>query len=195
MTTRCLGRILCVAVFAALSALCGGADNTVAPSPSGTKPPASSDVWKPLRAFIGEWKGDVSGEPSAGTGEREYTFVLRDRFIRVSNKSTYPPQEKNPKGEVHEDVGYFSYDRATKKFVLRQFHIEGFVNQYVMESASSDSRTLTFVSTSIENIAPGWRARETYRFSGDNEFTETFELAEPGKDFAVYCQTLFRRRK
>jgi hypothetical protein len=182
-------------MFVALCALCGEAQDVVAPPPSGTKPATAPDVWKPLRAFLGEWKGDVDGEPGSGKGEREYTFVLKDRFIRVSNKSTYPPQDKNPKGETHEDVGYFSYDRTTKKFVLRQFHVEGFVNQYVLERASDDLRTLAFVSTSIENIAPGWRARETYRFTGEDEFTETFELAEPGKDFAVYSRTQFHRAK
>jgi hypothetical protein len=38
----------------------------------------------------------------------------------------------------------------------------------------------------IENIPPGWRARETYRFSGPDEFIELFELAEPGKEFTPY---------
>jgi Domain of unknown function (DUF6597) len=35
---------------------------------------------------------------------------------------THPPQEKNPKGEAHEDVGFISYDEAAQKLVLRQFH-------------------------------------------------------------------------
>jgi len=47
----------------------------------------------------------------------------------MRNQSTYPPQAKNPKGEQHEDRGFISYDKARKKFVLRQFHVEGFVNR------------------------------------------------------------------
>jgi len=29
----------------------------------------------------------------------------------------------------------------------------------------------------------------------DDEFVETFALAEPGKDFATYSETRFRRQK
>jgi hypothetical protein len=127
------------------------------------KPVEKTDPWTPLRAVIGKWEGDVKGEPGMGKAEREYAFVLNRRFIHVLNKSIYPPQEKNPKGETHEDVGFFSYDRAAKKLMLRQFHIEGFVNQFALDSVSDDGRTIVFISIAIENIAPGWRARETYR--------------------------------
>jgi len=153
------------------------------------------DPWEPLRALIGKWEGDVNGEPGSGTAEREYTFLLNNRFIHVRNKSTYPPQKKNPKGETHEDIGFFSYDKATKKLILRQFHVEGFVNQFELDSVSDDSRTIVFISTAIENIAPGWRARETYRILNDDEFIETFAMAEPSHDFATYSETHFRRRK
>lgn len=77
--------------------------------------------------------------------------------------------------------------------MLRQFHIEGFVSQYV-ESVSEAGSTLAFVSTAIENIGTGWLARESYKFLNDDEFTETFELAAPGKDFAPYSKTVFRWR-
>jgi hypothetical protein len=125
---------------------------------------------------------------------REYTFVLNQRYLEVRNQSTYPPQEKNPKGEVHEDRGMFSYDRGAKKLVLRQFNLEGYVNHYVLDSVSADSRTVVFVTVAIENIPAGWRARETYAFSGENEFTEKFELAEPGKEFAPYSESHFHRK-
>lgn len=54
---------------------------------------------------------------------------------------------------------------------------------------------MVFVSEGIENIPAGWRARETYRILGADEFTETFELAEPGKDFALYSENHFKRKK
>ena len=88
-----------------------------------------------------------------------------------------------------------SYDKAAKKLVLRQFHVEGFVNHYVLDSVSGDGRTIIFVTAAIENIAPGFRGRETYRFVSEDEFFETFALAEPGKDFATYSETHFRRKK
>lgn len=96
---------------------------------------------------------------------------------------------------MYEDRGFISYDKGRQTFVLRQFHIEGFVNQYVLESRSADGKTLIFVSESIENIPKGYRARETYQLINENEFTETFELAEPGKDFELYSKAVLKRVK
>jgi hypothetical protein len=154
-----------------------------------------TDVWQPLRQFLGTWEGNVNGEPGTGKAERTYRFTLRNQFIQITNRSVYPPQEKNPKGEIHEDVGFISYDARVKKFILRQFHVEGFVNQFALESLDEQQRILVFVSTAIENIAPGWRARETYRFLNNDEFIETFALAPPGNDFATYSETRFRRKR
>jgi hypothetical protein len=78
--------------------------------------------------------------------------------------------------------------------VLRLFHIEGFVNLFIM-SSTSDGKTFTFTSESIENIPAGWRARETYKLLNADEFIEVFELAEPGKDFEVYVTNNYRRKK
>lgn len=153
------------------------------------------DVWEPMRYFAGSWTGTGKGQPGSSTIEREYQFVLNGKFLHVKNKSVYPPQKENPKGEVHEDSGFLSYDRARKLFVLRQFHGEGFVNQYALDRAASNARVLVFVSESIENIPAGWRARETYRIINANEFTETFELAAPGKDFELYSEGHFNRRR
>lgn len=156
-----------------------------------TAPPP--DVWQPVRFLLGTWKGDVSGQPGNGASERDYRFVLNGRFLEVRNTSAYLPQPANPKGEIHEDWGMISYDRSRKVHVLRQFHIEGFVNQYV--SAPPHDGVLRFISESIENIQPGNRARETYTVLGPDEFIERFEIAEPGKDFEVYSETRFHRKK
>ena len=88
---------------------------------------------------------------------------------------------------MHKDIGYFSYDNGRKTFVLRQFHIEGFVNQFRIDSISPDKETIVFISESIENMPPGYRAKETYRVISDNEIEETFEIAEPNKHF-VYSK-------
>lgn len=109
-------------------------------------------VWLPFKNMIGKWSGTSEGQPGKGTYDRSYEIVLNKKFIEVRNKSTYPPSTNNPKGEVHEDRGFISYDKARKTFVLRQFHIEGFVNQYKIESISPDRKTIVFISESIENI-------------------------------------------
>ncbi len=124
----------------------------------------------------------------SGTLQRDYECILNGQFVRVENTSTYLPQPKNPKGEVQQDVGFFSMDGARKRLVLRQFHVEGFVNQYVQQPG-----TLVVVSEAIENIPAGWRARESYTVLGPDAFEETFELAEPGKDWELYSRTRFAR--
>jgi len=150
--------------------------------------------WLPLKPFIGHWVGEGGGEPGKGKYERSYQFILNKNFIEIKNKSTYQPTDKNPKGEVHEDVGYFSYDKSIKKFKLRQFHIEGFVNEFVLESISEDKKTIVFVTVAIENIPKGYRGKETYRLLNENEIEETFELAEPNKEFEVYSKVKLVRQ-
>jgi hypothetical protein len=156
---------------------------------------AKPDPFAMLRPFEGRWRGEGSGQPGKSTAERTYEFVLRGKYLNVRNLSEYLPQEKNPKGEKHEDWGMFSYDAGRKKLVLRQFHVEGFVNQYTLDRASDDRREMVFVSEAIENVPSGYRARETYRFNGRDEFEEIFELAKPGKEFEVYVKTKFTRVK
>jgi hypothetical protein len=158
-------------------------------------PPSSaqSDRWDGLRFLLGAWEGTSTGQPGDGTVRREYRLVLRDQFMEVRGTSTYPAQERNPNGEVHEELGYFSYDRARDSFVFRQFHVETFVVTYASSMRGVGPAAAVFTSEAIENIPAGWRARESYRAVGPDEIVETFELAEPGKDFAVYTETRLRR--
>jgi hypothetical protein len=146
-----------------------------------------------LQRFIGRWTGEGEGQPGKSTVERSHEATLGGRFILARHRSTYAPQAKNPKGEVHDDVGYFSFDKVRKRFVFRQFHVEGFVNQFVAATPSLDNGSLVFDSEALENIPAGWRARETYKFSSADAFEEIFELAEPSKDFTVYSHNRFVR--
>ena len=125
------------------------------------QPAVRADTLARLAGLVGEWNGISEGQPGKGQVERQYERVLGGKFIQVRNQSTYPPQEKNPKGEAHEDIGFFSFDSARKRIGFRQFHLEGFVNQYALDPSSRADR-LVFSSESIENIPAGFRARETY---------------------------------
>jgi hypothetical protein len=151
------------------------------------------DALQPLAFLTGRWEGTSEGQPGAARVQREYTRVLNSRFIRVQNQSVYQPQPKNPKGEVHEDLGMFSFDSARQRLVFRQFHKEGFVNQYVHDPTQTGK--VVFTTEAIENIPAGWRARETYIVHGTDEFEETFELAEAGKAFELYSHARFKRAR
>lgn len=165
-------------------------------SPALAQPqPAAPDPWEPVRAFVGEWVGSAEGKSGAGTVRRVYAFILEDRFLHESNISTYPPQPANPSGETHRHWSLFSYDRERKVLVLRQFHQEGFVNQYVLNAAESKAGKLVFDSERFENFDNEWKARETYEIRSVDEFVETFELGEPGKTLEVYSENHFKRYK
>lgn len=152
-------------------------------------------LWMLFKPFVGQWTGESEGQPGKGKYERSYEVILSKRFIEVKNKSSYPPSQNHPNGEVHEDRGFISYDKGRKTFMLRQFHIEGFVIQYKIESISEDKKTIVFISESIENIPNGYRARETYNIVSENEIIETFELAAPGKEFETYSKAVLRKGK
>lgn len=124
-----------------------------------------ADPWPPFVFFVGSWKGTGKGQPGVSKVERRYQFILDGKFMEVKHKSVYEPQPKNPKGETHEDLGFVSYDRGRKQHLFRQFHTEGFVIHYLVESISTDNKVIVFQSESIENIPSGWRARELTGFS------------------------------
>ncbi|MEP7357834.1 MAG: hypothetical protein ABI847_11375 [Anaerolineales bacterium] len=153
----------------------------------------TDDAWGPLRLLVGNWTGTGEGESGLSTVARAYQFVLGDRFLEARNRSVYALQEKNPKGETHEDLGLFSYDKARGQFVLRQFHVEGFVNQYLGGKPSAEGEPLCLTTEAIENIAAGWQARETYTVLGPDEFVEVFELAPPDGEFALYSESHLKR--
>jgi hypothetical protein len=159
-----------------------------------TQSPAAADPFAPIAFLVGTWEGVADGQPGKGTARRVYSRALNNRFIRAVHRNDYPPQEKNPKGEIHEDEGFFSMDRARKRIVFRQFHIESFVITYV-ETGQTTPTKIVFESEGIENIPAGYKSRETYVSLGPDAFEETFELAGPGKPFEVYSKTSFRRVK
>ena len=165
---------------------------------SQTNPPPpqkEADVWAPFRVFAGNWQGQGDGRTGVSKGKQNYQFVLGGKFLQVKNESRFDPQEKNPKGQIHEDIGLFSYDQARQCYVLRQFHIEGFVNQYVCKKILDEGRTFIFVSEQLENLPPTFKARLTYKILNPNEFQMTFDLAMPDKDYECYQTGVMKRAK
>ena len=160
-----------------------------AETPAAEKP----DPLAPIAFLVGSWHGEAAGDAGGGTLERAYERVLNAHFVRERNVTTYPPQEQNPKGEVHEHQAYFSYDHARGRIMLRQFHQEGFVNTYAFDPAASTGSKLVFASEDFENFDDAWKGRETYDVISPDEFIETFELAEPGKPFEIYSRSHLRR--
>ena len=135
--------------------------------------------------------GNARGPPRRGASAARVRAHSELAVHSGREPERLPAAGKNSKGDVHEDLGLFSFDSTRKRLVFRQFHKEGFVNQYVHDPAQTDK--VVFTIEAIENIPVGWRARETYVVHGTDAFEEIFELAEPGKDFEVYSHARFKR--
>jgi hypothetical protein len=154
----------------------------------------SSDIWTPLHGLLGTWEGEASGHPGKGRQERRYELILRGRFLMGTNKTVWQPTRENVEGEVHEDLTIFSFDRRANRFHMRAFYVEGFFSDYECREIADGGTTFVFVADAVENGPVGMRARETLRLSGDDRLSSTFEIAMPGKDFAVYTEEILRRR-
>lgn len=76
---------------------------------------------------------------------------------------------------------------------MREFHVEGYVNHYILEPLVDDSQSFVFVTESIENISTGWRARTTLEVISQDSFRETFDLAGPDQEWACYITNEFVR--
>ena len=74
-----------------------------------------------------------------------------------------------------------------------QFHSEGLVNEYALASVSDDEKSITFVTTEIENLPPGFRAKKLYQVLSPDAIDESFWLAPPGQDFALYTVAHLKR--
>jgi len=158
------------------------------------EPQKPRDVWLPFKFFLGQWEGTGEGQPGGSHGRQEWGFVLGGKYLQVKNEARFDPQEKNPKGELHEDWGFISYDQLRKAYIFRQFHVEGFVNQYISPGPDPDGKTFVFLSEAIENMPPGFKARLTYRIVDENSFEQTFDLAPPGKELTCYSKGLMTRK-
>ena len=154
---------------------------------------AQTDPWAPLRVFAGKWEGVVTGKPGKQITSREYHFELNGKFLSQRDHSVYQDSLPPAQPKVRDDFGYFSYDTFLQKIVWRQFHSEGFVNEYQLDSVSADGKSFDFVTVRIENLPSGWRAKKSYRVLSPDEIEETFSLAPPGRDFDVYTVAHIKR--
>ena len=146
-------------------------------------PEPSPDPWAPIRYLLGEWEGADIGKEDSSRIVQEYRFALGGKFVRSATHAEFDPAEAGVEPEVHEDVGYLSFDADRGLIIFRQFHSEGFVNTYALERATEDS--LIFVSESTEGSS-GSRVRLRYWLSGADEFVQELDLAPPERSYFTY---------
>ena len=152
------------------------------------------DPWSAFRFLVGSWDGLETGAAGIGKGDRTYEFIMGGKYLFHRNTSEFEPQERNPDGEVHEDWAIFSYDENRQRVALREFHIEGFVINYVLAHFDEESKRAVFVSEKIENGPPGMAARYSLIFTSEDSFEELFEIASSGQDLEVLIRNSWTRR-
>lgn len=161
------------AIVCVLAALCG----LLVPTPGRTQDGAE-DPLAELQWLVGVWSGDIDGALGTGRGTRSYELAVQGKYLLSQHVSRRPPQEKSPGGDQHEEIGMFSYDRARGTIVYRQFVNEGFVVRYTCRSLEGGG--FECEAEEVES-GPSMQARWTVTRDSANVFTETFELAAPGK--------------
>ena len=150
------------------------------------------DMWASFKFLEGKW---IDEKPGVSKVTQMYEFIFSKKYLQMRTKAVFEPTEKSPKGEVHEDLGIFSYDQARKTFVFRQFHIEGFVIQYILEKRDERTNEWTFISEQIENAPSGTKAKEVFKFINEHEIEQSFYVAWPDKDYVCYALNKLKRTK
>lgn len=148
---------------------------------------------QPMDFLLGEWRGVGTGKWGTSAAELKYERLYEGVFIHGIGRSVYPKQKKNPSGEIHKTFDLYSFDKSLGTVVLRQFDNEGYVTTYYLNKTSSSDSRLEFVSSHLENVPSGWRARLTFEIKSDEEFVEYFELDTGKGKFENYLTNKFLR--
>jgi len=150
----------------------------------------SSAQNNPLGKFgilIGNWEGTGTGFNSTQSIiQTEFNWIMNQRYIEVKNRSEFQPTIDKSQAEIHEDIGMISYDKARGLYIFRQFHVEGFVNQYFLNDSLSIDGKLVFESEVIENFVSGGNARFTIIVKNETEIETLFDVGFPGKEMACF---------
>jgi len=150
----------------------------------------ASDPWHSFRPLVGVWEGVGEGFGSVSRVSHHWKFVIDGNFLRLQTRSTATTEDGSQ--EVHEDVGYLSFDADAGTFVFRQFLSEGYVNTYEVMPSADDEGTFEFAFRAAES-AGGMRARMHLISSGSDQYEMILDLANPGEEF-VACQWMRMER-
>jgi ABC-type glycerol-3-phosphate transport system substrate-binding protein len=151
----------------------------------------ATDRWGRVRFLLGTWAGEASGDSGKGTVKRTYALAPDGEFIHEQSTSRFEASAPGRKREIRHHVGSITYDKERKTFMLRQ--APG--NIYALNTDKSMANYLIFDSVPFENRDDNPAARASYEVISPDEFVETLELAEPGKELVERGRIHFKRKK
>ena len=146
---------------------------------------AGENPWTAFQPLVGQWQGTGAGFGSTSQVWHTWEFVLGGNFLRLVTRSISIREDGSE--DVHEDVGFLSFDTDREAFVFRQFLTEGYVNTYDLV-VSAEGSVIDFGYREAES-AGEMRARMKLTFKGNDAYEMVLDLAFPGKDFKA-CQRM-----
>ncbi|UCD23874.1 MAG: hypothetical protein JSW51_12705, partial [Gemmatimonadota bacterium] len=87
-----------------------------------------------LASLQGSWSGEIDGTFGPATGQRQYRFIIGNRFLLMMHDRDQ--QQAASGSDIHEEWSIFSFDTERDMIVLREFLVEGLVNRYTCELES-----------------------------------------------------------
>lgn len=141
-----------------------------------------SEAWRPMRPFIGTWKGTRTGQDGPVKVTRGYAAASTNHHLEITEKAA---------GKSGPGIwGMVSFDPERQVLVLRQFGADGSTSDVVLDPAAASTGPLVF--TSPESQSP--RTRITYAPDGSKGFVERIERSAGGESFALVSETRFVRK-
>jgi len=151
-----------------------------------------TDRFAPIRFLIGSWQGTGEGIGGKSTVTHTFEETLQGNFIRWRTRAVFAAEDDKSAPEIHEDIGFFSYDPARDEILLRQFLSEGVVNTYVV-TAEKDGRLV--MTTRHSEGSGNMRARLTLERVEDGKYETTLELAGAKGRFAASQRQVMSAQK
>ena len=144
--------------------------------------------WGPAQFLIGEWSGEGGGQPGAASaGDFSFTPELQGAILVRRSFAEYPPANGRPAFR-HDDLTVVYRDAASRQLKATYWDNEGHMIPYAVRAAANG---VVFES---EGPRSAMRYRLTYTNAGKGQVKIQFELAEPGKDLAIYLEASARRK-
>ena len=147
---------------------------------------AATPDWGPAQFLAGNWTGEGSGQPGAGTGAFSFTPDLDGKVLLRRSFAEYPAAGGKPASR-HDDLMVVYHGETAGELRAIYFDSEDHVIRYTGTASASG---VVFMSDG----KPGEvRYRLTYTSTGKDTLKLQFDVAAPGKEFVRYLEAGARR--